>query len=218
MERILIVGAGGHAQVVADILLRARDAGEPIRPIGYLDDNSELREQMLLDLPVLGGLADRDLIAHDAVLVAIGDNHLRQSLFDQLQQQGARFVAAKHPQAAVAPDASLGIGVVICAGVVVNPGSVVGDNVILNTGCTIDHHCRIGGHAHIAPGAHLGGEVVIGEGTLVGIGATIGPGIRVGSWSVVGAGAAVLVDIPDGVLAYGVPAKAIRAIDAERNP
>lgn len=210
---VLIIGCGGHAQVVADILMRARDAGEPIKPLGYLDDNADADSQTLLGLPILGRITDFTHVAHDALVIAIGHNHPRQGLFDRLQRQGERFVVARHPAALIAPDVRVGPGAVICAGVVVNPGSTIGANVILNTGCTVDHHSHVGDHAHIAPGVHLGGEVQIGEGALVGIGATVLPGQRVGAWSVIGGGAVVLDDVPEGAVAVGVPARVIRYVE-----
>ena len=210
MQRVLILGAGGHAQVVADALMRARDAGERVVPIGYLDDDPEAHGQLRLGLPVLGALADAARIPHDALIVAIGSNRVRRDLFARLEQQDARFAIARHPSAVIAPDVRIGPGTVICARVVVNPGAVVGANVILNTACTVDHHNRIGNHVHIAPGVHLGGDVHVGEGTLVGIGATVMPQRSVGAWSVVGAGALVNRDLPDGVIAVGVPARIVR--------
>jgi sugar O-acyltransferase (sialic acid O-acetyltransferase NeuD family) len=207
---VLVLGAGGHTTVVADILMRARDAGEQINPMGYLDDNTEAQGHNLLGLPVLGKITDLEHVAHDAAVIAIGENQTRRRLFDQLQRQGERFAVAKHPGAVIAPDVSIGPGAVICAGVVINPGSIIGANVILNTGCTVDHHNRIGDHAHIAPGVRLGGEVQIGEEALVGIGAAVLPHCRIGPWCVVGAGAVVLNDIPEGAVAVGVLARVIR--------
>ena len=217
MLQVLILGAGGHAQVVADILMRARDAGERIKLIGYLDDNLYADDKTLLGLPVLGHLADVANVAHDALVIAIGDNCTRRNLFDQLQRQGEHFVAAKHPAAVIAPDVSIGPGAVVCAGVVVNPGSVIGADVILNTGCTVDHHNRIGDHAHIAPGVHLGGEVQVGAGALVGIGAVVLPTRCIGPWSVVGGGTVVLDDIPGGAVAVGVPARVVKYLERVGN-
>jgi sugar O-acyltransferase (sialic acid O-acetyltransferase NeuD family) len=210
-EQILILGAGGHAQVVADILLRMQDAGEPIWPIGYLDDDPRRQGQVLLGLPVLGRIADLARVAHDAVIIAIGDNTVRRNLFDQLLQQSERFVTARHPKAVIAPDVRIGSGTAICAGVIINPGAIVGINVILNTGCTVDHHNAIGDHAHIAPGVHLGGDVKIGAGTLVGISATVMPQHHVGSWCIIGAGALIHADLPSHAVAVGVPARVIRS-------
>jgi sugar O-acyltransferase (sialic acid O-acetyltransferase NeuD family) len=210
MQRVLIVGAGGHAQVVADLLLRSAEAGGPARPVGYLDDNAELHGRTILGLPVLGGLARCAAIPHEAVILAIGRNSLRRRLFDELLARGERFATALHPRAIVAPDAVIGQGAMICAGAVVGTGAEIGDNVIVNTAATVDHHNRIGAHSHIAPGAHLGGDVAIGEGCLVGIGAVVMPQRAVGSWSVVGAGALVHRDLPANVTAIGSPARVVR--------
>ena len=207
--RVLIIGAGGHGQVVADILLRMADAGEDVIPIGFLDDNRELLHQTFLGLPVLGSDEDRSVIAHDAVIVAIGDNRTRQRLFDRLRKEDERFVIAKHPKAIAAPDVQMGEGSMICAGVVINTGTVIGSNVILNTSCSVDHHNHIGNHVHIAPGVHLGGEVIVEEGSLIGIGSTVMPRKRVGVWSVVGAGALVHENVQDGATVIGVPAKLV---------
>lgn len=205
--RILIVGAGGHGQVVADALLRARECGAAVRPIGFIDDNPALAGQQRLGLPVLGTLCDLPIKGYDALVIAIGNNCVRRRLYTTLQQAGHQFMTVCHPRAIIAPDVILGTGTVIFAGVVVNTGSVIGANVILNTGCTVDHHNQIGDHVHLAPGVHLGGEVHIGEGTLVGIGATVMSQRAIGKWSTVGAGALVHHHLPDRVTAIGVPAK-----------
>ena len=196
--RVIIVGVGGHAQVVADILWRMRDAGMDVVPVAYLDDDVTLHGQTFLDVPVVGAVDQLDQVEHEAVIVAIGNGRIRQQLFTTLQQQGERFVIARHPTAVIAPDVHIGPGTMICANVVVNTGAVIGQNVILNTACTIDHHNQIGDHAHIAPGVHLGGDVWVGEGALVGIGATVLPQRRLGDWSTVGGGAVVVKDVAAG--------------------
>ena len=207
MRNVVIIGAGGHAQVVADILLCAREAGDPVSPTGYLDDDLALAGQYRYGLPVLGTLLDLPHISHDAVIVAIGDNQVRRRVFDRLLSAHEELVVARHPKAIVARDVVIGAGTVICAGVVVNPGSLIGADVILNTASSVDHHNRIGDHAHVAPGAHLGGGVTVGEGALVGIGATVLPGAVVGAWSIVGGGACVIGAVCPGSVVVGIPAR-----------
>ena len=205
---ILIIGAGGHGQVVADILLANLKSGRAAdRPIGFLDDDPTLRAKSFLGIPVLG-LVDRlASIAHDAVILAIGNNRIRQTIFQRLLNNGENFANAVHPSAIIGTGVGLETGIVICAGVVINTGTKVGQNVILNTGCTVDHHNIIENHAHIAPGVHLGGDVTIGKGTLVGIGATVMPQRQVGCWSKVGAGAVVTRNVPAETTVVGIPAE-----------
>jgi sugar O-acyltransferase (sialic acid O-acetyltransferase NeuD family) len=210
--KIIIIGAGGHGQVVADILLRMKECAASVDPIGYLDDNTGLQGRCVLNLPVLGSVNHLSEIPHDCVIVALGDNHIRKAIFNELLSRGEAIAIARHPKAVIAPDVIIGPGTMICAGVVINPAANIGCNVILNTGSTIDHHNEIGDHVHIAPGAHLGGDVRIGTGSLVGIGATVMPGRRVGAHCIVGAGALVRKDIPDGSTAVGVPARIIGKI------
>ncbi len=203
--RVLVIGAGGHGQVTAQILLALRAAGRDVQPLGFVDADPELRGRFFLGLPVLGaGPADA---AHDALVVAIGDNARRRRLFEDLVRAGETLFSAVHPSAVLAPDAVLGPGCMLCPGVVVNAGAVIAADTILNTGCIVEHHCQVGPHAHIAPAAALGGECAVGEEALVGMGAVVLPRLRLGARAVVGAGAVVVRDVPADARVRGVPAR-----------
>lgn len=208
--RVVIIGAGGHGQVVADLLMRMNEQSQRLELVGYLDDDPDLWNQHRLGLPVLGAIEQLPRLAHDAVIIAIGDNARRRQIAERLGEMNETLIVGCHPRSVVAPDVTVGRGAMLCANAVVNPGSVIGANVILNTSCSVDHHNQIGDYAHIAPGANLGGEVLVGEGALVGIGAVIMPWRRVGAWSIVGAGALVHEDVPEGATVIGVPARVLR--------
>lgn len=205
--RVVIVGAGGHGQVVCDILQRAAEAGEPVTPIGFVDGDEALLGQSILGVAVLGRPDDLPDIPHDAIVVAIGDNRARHRLSDELAARGECFYTARHPRAIVAADAVVEPGAMICAGAIVNTGSWVGAHAILNTACSVDHHNVVGACAHVAPGVHLGGGVQVGDGALIGIGSTVVPRARVGEWAVVAAGAVVTADVAADALVVGVPAR-----------
>jgi sugar O-acyltransferase (sialic acid O-acetyltransferase NeuD family) len=201
--RVLIIGSGGHATVVADIL--AQTSG--VTPLGFISRDPAMGNGTVPALAVLGDESALASIAHDGVVVAIGDNRLRMTVARKLVEDGETLVSAIHPSAIIAPGATIEPGCMICAGAVVNPGVTVGINTILNTGCTIDHHCALGDHVHIAPGVNLAGSVTVGQGAFVGIGACVVQGVRIGPWAVIGAGAAVIGDVAADKCVVGVPAR-----------
>lgn len=211
MTRVLIVGAGGHAQVIADIVLSLARSGEDWTLVGFLDDNPELMGSERLGVKVLGTSDQVREFGHDTLVIGIGENVARARKFDQLKSASEKFVTLVHPRASVAEDVQIDDGTVVFAGAVINTGSVIGPNVIVNTGATIDHHARIGAHVHIAPGVHLGGTVTLGEGVFLGIGSSVIPNRTIGEWTTVGAGATVIRDLPARVTAVGVPARILKS-------
>jgi sugar O-acyltransferase (sialic acid O-acetyltransferase NeuD family) len=211
--KVLIVGAGGHGEVVADILRAQREAGGNLELVGYVDDRTPPHEERLGGR-VLGTVDDLPALSFDTLIVAVGDNTARARLVERLS--GLRLASAVHPSAVIGGGTSIGAGTMICAGAVVGCGSRVGRGVILNTGCSIDHHAQIAEFAHIAPGVHLGGAVRVGGRALIGIGAAVLPGITIGAGAVVAAGAVVIHDVPDGTTVAGVPAAPLRAAAGAR--
>lgn len=207
--KILIVGAGGHAQVIADIFLKQKVLDFDVNPIGFVDDDINLQGSYILGLPVLGTLSDLPYLSTDAIIVGIGNNQIRKNFFTSYTRQNIKFASAIHPHAIIGNDVRIGDGTVICGNAVVNTGSIIGNNVIINTGTSIDHHNEIGNHVHVAPGVHTGGEVKIGEGAFIGMGSTIMPRRKIQNWAIVGAGALVYEDVNQFQTVVGVPARTI---------
>jgi len=200
---VLILGAGGHGKVVADIL-----QCQGIRVRGFLDDDPALWGTRQSGLSVFGPIDTYTQHGPGDLIVGVGSIAVRQEIVRRLGWRAhARWCNAIHPRAIIAASARLGPGTMVAAGAVVNSDVVLGEHVIVNTGATVDHDCVIGDFAHIAPGVHLAGGVRIGRETLIGIGVTVIPQRCVGDVTVVGAGSVVIEDIPDGVTAAGVPAR-----------
>ncbi len=199
-----MVGAGGHAKVVADTA-RALGAWQDV---GLLDDRFPDLDRVE-GSRVVGHAEDwrRYPVEEVDVLVGIGDNRIRLEMQDEIEAAGYGLPVLIHPRAWVSPEAQLGPGTVVFAGAVVNSGARVGRAVILNTAATVDHDCTIGEGAHLSPGVHLGGGVGVGQRTWLGIGAVVRHGMHIGADVMVGAGAAVVSDLADGVTALGVPAR-----------
>ncbi|HET9627821.1 MAG TPA: acetyltransferase [Kofleriaceae bacterium] len=197
------MGAGGHAKVV---IATARAAGFAVR--GVVDDDVTRHGAALLGVPITGPARDvlRDPDAH--AVLAIGDNRTRHRLAGDAR---CRFATVVHPGAILDPSVRLGPGTVVFAGAVIQPDTTIGAHVIVNTGASIDHDGRLDDFVHIAPGVRLAGNVSLDTGAFLGIASAAIPGVRIGAWTTVGAGAAVIKDLPAGVIAAGVPARVLRS-------
>ncbi len=194
--RLALLGAGGHGKVVCRVAQRAG-----FEVIGFYDD---FAKGLVLGLPVLGCFSEAPSF-DGKLFVSLGRNAARAELFCE-----ERSVVLIDPSAIVDSTVRLGLGTVVMAGAVINVDTVIGRNCILNTGCTVDHDCVIEDHVHLCPGTHLAGSVRVGEGAMLGTGACVIPGRTIGAQSVVGAGAAVVRDLPARIVATGVPARVVK--------
>lgn len=207
MADVLIIGAGGHAKVIIDIIRLNGD-----RAIGLLDDNSDLWGDTQSGVPVLGALDRYSSYNYDYLVLAMGSNALRHKLSTTIFHAvpDEQWLTAIHPRAVIGSGVHIACGTVIMAGVIVNSDSMIGRHCILNTASTVDHDNLIRDYVHIAPGAHLGCGVCVNEGAFVGIGATVIPNILIDTWSIVGAGAVAIRDVESRQVVIGNPAKPIK--------
>ena len=212
-EKVLIIGAGGHARSVIDILLQNNE----YEVIGCIDNQYCCDEicECMSGIPVIGNddmLPDFLKQGIKYCFVALGNNKLRALLYEKVCEMGYIPINAISKHAIISDRAQLGNGICIMAGAILNVNVQVGDNSIINTRCSVDHDCVIGEHCHIAPGVTMSGTTVVGDYTQLGTGSNVIDGITIGANSFIGAGAVVVNDIPPNVMAYGVPAKIVRNI------
>jgi len=211
MSRLLILGAGGHAKVVAETSLVCGVASS----VTFLDDRFTSSDACpsLLGWPVIGplGLALQPHMfpQFDAAVVAIGHASTRLHWIQQLQDAGFYLPVLIHPTAWVSPSAQLGPASVVFAQVAVQAQVCIGKGVILNSGCSVDHDAQLADGVHICPGARLAGDVKVGACSWIGIGASVIQQVCIGSDVTVGSGAAVVRDLPNSVTAVGVPARVV---------
>jgi sugar O-acyltransferase (sialic acid O-acetyltransferase NeuD family) len=214
MQKLVIIGSGGHARVILDMADRQK-----LETIGFIDDNKPAG-QLIDGVPVLGGVQDIGRIAAQdgsfGFVAAIGDNFARAELVRRVSGMYPSLVwtAVIDPSAVISRRAQIGEGAMILAGTVINPGVKIGRHVIINNSCSIAHDTEFGAFSSAAPGVLTGGNVSVGELSHIGVGAAVSHGVKIGAHAVIGSGSALVKDCPDHTVAYGVPARVIRSREA----
>ena len=203
---VVIIGAGGHAREVLDILrARGDDADGFIVEFGFGNSGTAIH-----NLPILGGLEWLDRRLDVTAVCAVGAPELRRRLVNEASRYGTTFSNAIHPSLNLTPWVEMGVGVVIAGGSTLTNEIVLGDHVHINVGCTVSHDSNLGDFATLSPGVHLAGGVTLEEGAFLGVGAVVLPRVTVGAWSVVGAGAVVTHDVAPAATVVGVPARVMK--------
>jgi sugar O-acyltransferase (sialic acid O-acetyltransferase NeuD family) len=212
MRNILVIGSSGHARVIIDAVERQnqfRIVGiiDTFKPVGF----SCVGYQVLGDeLRLIDIIRDHDIYGG---VIAIGDNWVRHQVADRIRcaVPSFEFVTVIHPSAQVARSARVAAGTVVMPGAIISANADIGECCIVNTKASLDHDGMMGAFSSFAPAVTAGGEVTIKPFAAVLLGANIIHTISIGEHSVVGAGSLVLRDVPDRVVAYGLPARVIRA-------
>lgn len=207
---IVIYGAGGHGRETEWLINALIAAGAPWQLRGFLSDDPQQHGATVGVRPVLGNASVLSAQPGTiAVALGIGSSNARRAVTERIRPWVRAFPTLIHPSVPTPQRVRLGEGVQVHAGSILTTDIDVGDFVILNRHVDISHDCRVGAWATFAPGVTLAGGVIVDEGADLGARSTCIPGVRVGAWSVIGAGAVVTRDVPSGITAVGVPARAL---------
>lgn len=201
MNKLVIVGAGGHGKVIADIALK-----NGYSDICFVDDYASGE---CMGFPIVGISSDVESLNNKKTdfVIAIGNNSVRKSIAEKYD---INWVSLVHPSAQIAVNVSIGKGTVVMAGAVINACATVGEHCIINTSSVIEHDNVLENYVHISPKAALGGTVRVGEKTHIGISATVKNNIDICGDCIVGAGAVVVKCIKDSGTYVGVPVRKIK--------
>lgn len=204
LNKLIIIGAGGHGKVVADIAkLRGYDE------ILFLDD--DITKTMIGQYKVVGTSKDIDKYRNDYdFFVAIGNNEIRNKISDELSNMDIIQPVLTHPRAVIDKTVSLEEGTVVMANAVINADCKISKGVIINTGATVDHDCTIEEFTHICPGVNIAGTVNVGSNVWVGIGSVIINNISICDNVFLGAGSLVIKSIEKSGTYVGSPIREVR--------
>lgn len=210
MERIVLVGGGGHCKSVIDTISSTNE----YQIVGIVDVKEKIG-QTINGVNIIG--CDDDLLSiyrkevTNAFITigSIGDASRRINSYKQLKKIGFELPIIIDKTSIISNRALIEEGTYIGKGSIVNCNVIVKSCAIINTGAVIEHESIIGSFVHIAPGSVLSGNVIIGDGTHIGTNSTIIQGIRIGQNTLIGAGSVVTKSISNNVKAYGNPCRVI---------
>lgn len=192
-KEVIIIGAGGHGKVIADIIKKNGDT-----VLGFLDDNTEAKD-------TLGCVCDCVKHKDKYFIIAIGNNKIRKAIAEEYKE--LKYYTAIHPSAVIADDVKIGCGTAVMANSVINASAVIGKHCIINTAAVIEHDNVMGDFVHVSPNAALCGTVMTGDSCHIGAGAVIKNNVSVAADTVIGVGGAVVSDITVKGTYIGVPVK-----------
>lgn len=211
-KRVVIIGAGGHARVVADIISLNDDIYDFY---GFIDSSNSTSSKNK-SLNVLGTENDLlDLVHKYRIfggIVAVGDNSLRKKIVASITNicPEFKFINCIHPSAVISSNTSIGIGNVFMPGSIINTTTKIGDHNIFNTNSSVDHDNDIRDFVSIGPCAKTGGKVTIYSGSAISIGATVVNDIVIERNCIIGSNSLVNKNTKPYSVYYGTPAIFIR--------
>jgi sugar O-acyltransferase (sialic acid O-acetyltransferase NeuD family) len=195
MDKILLIGAGGHARACIDVI----EMSNQFKIVGLIEKDKEITDSNL-GYPTIG--VDNDLQnlrqKYNHALITVGQIKspiIRIKLYQLLIELDFQLPVIISPKAYVSKHSQIGEGSIIMHGAIVNANAKIGKNCIINNYSLVEHDSTIGDHCHIATGAIINGEVTIGCETFIGSGAITKQCISIGNNCIIGAGAILKSDV-----------------------
>lgn len=188
LPRLLVVGAGGHGRSAAEAAMLSGQYALA----GFVDDGLAVGTP-IGQTSVVGSTAELSAYAPlcDQVIVAIGNNALRESLVTRLVALGFELATIIHPKAIVSPSAVIGQGCTVMAGAIVGTEAQLSIGVIVNCGSVVDHHAQVHDFGHLGVNACMAGGAILGRKAWMQAGSALGYGVQVPAGAVLPPGASL---------------------------
>ena len=212
MKDIVVIGAGGFGREVAQLIYDINTDKKTWNMLGFIDETAEKEKTVVNDNVVLGNFSwfEKNYDSNLYAICAIGNPRAKYSVIRRIFSYGISFPNLVHPEARVGKFLDIGQGNVICSYSFISVNVKMGNHIAINPGCGIGHDTIIGDYASLYWNVTLSGYVRLGEGCEIGSKASVIPKKIVGNWSIIGAGAVVIDDVPGDCTAVGVPARPVK--------
>jgi acetyltransferase EpsM len=183
-----------------------------MRCLGFLND-IEPPGTRISGHAILGSFASWRELPSDTRFVAplhkAGQMEARARIVRGFGVPRDRWATLVDPQALMADDVTLGIGVLAAAGCAIMCGARLGDHVAIRNGGHVGHDATVGDFVFVGVNAVVCGYANVLEGAHIAPGALVREGTTIGRYSVVGLGAVVVENVPDESVVAGNPARVI---------
>lgn len=205
MEKIIILGFGGHAKSLVDSIEQQGkyEIHGFVTPKGneeeYYRNYSVVASDEELEKLFACGI-------NNAVIGVgfLGNAKIRDNLYMLLKKIGYHLPVIVDQTAIVAEDVSIGEGSVVGKGCIINSDCIIGKMTIVNTGAVIEHECWLGDFSHVSVSSVLCGNVKVGKHTFIGANASVKQCVSIGDNSIIGMGSIVIGDVADNSICVGV--------------
>lgn len=215
MKDLIIVGASGFGREVAWAVERINAKMPTWNLLGFIDDAEDIQERDINGYKVLGKTADIGKYKDAYFVVAVGASKVREKIVGNLKSANpnVKFETVIDPTVEISDLVTIGEGTIICAHSIITVNISIGSHTIINLDCTVGHDAVLQDFVTLYPSVNISGLTDIGHAAELGTGVQIIQGKTVGDYSIVGAGAVIVKDIPARCTAVGSPAKPIKFFD-----
>lgn len=215
MNQLIIFGASGFGREVAWLVERINQVSSTWDLIGFMDDDERIQGSTINGYAVIGKAADAVRYPKAYFVCAVGASRTREKIVAKLKSvsPSINFATLIDPSVEMSNLVKIGEGSIICAKSIITTNIEIGAHVIINLDCTIGHDAILQDFVTLYPSVNVSGTTNIGHAVELGTGMQIIQGKAIGEYSIIGAGAVVVKDIPAKCTAVGSPAKPIKFLE-----
>ena len=212
MNDLIIIGASGFGREVAWAVERINKVNPTWNLLGFIDDSEDIQGTVINGYTVLGKTFDVKRYSNAYFVCAVGSSKIREQIINRVIEinPDIKFGTVIDPSVEMSSLVNVGEGTIICAHSILTVNIDIGSHVIINLDCTVGHDAVLHDFVTLYPSVNVSGITDIGHAVELGTGMQIIQGKKVGDYSIVGAGAVVVKDIPAKCTAVGSPAKPIK--------
>lgn len=213
--KIIIIGGGN---VGGYIINNINQFTENFQIVGILDDDPTKIGVKLWGIEVLGNINQLEKLAANyedlGVVISIANPPIKKRIIEQLSIiKNISFPNLIHKNSWFSNNVILGYGNIIYPNASINYETVIHNFVTINMNASLGHNCILHDYVTISPGVDIAGFTDVGQSTFLGLGCNAIQGHKIGENVIVGAGAVIIHDVPDGATVVGNPGRIIKIKD-----